>query len=82
MPDVHAAVDAEQVDRRQEWERVLDENPRSGTVNVEIAAEMLGLSRGTGYSAAKSGALPSIQMGKRVLVPKKVLRRLLGLDAA
>jgi excisionase family DNA binding protein len=48
------------------------------TVTVEEAAEILGISRGSAYSLAKSGSLPVVRLGKRLLVPKAALDRLLG----
>jgi excisionase family DNA binding protein len=48
------------------------------TVTVEQAAEMLGISRGSAYTLAKSGALPTVRLGRRLLVPKAAMDRLLG----
>ncbi len=50
------------------------------TVTVEEAAELLGISRPSAYAAAKSGELPTIRYGRRILVPTAALRRQLGLD--
>ena len=48
------------------------------TCTVSEAAELLGLSRATAYSAAKSGELPTIRIGRRLLVPITALDRLLS----
>ena len=40
----------------------------------------IGLSRSASYDAAKSGDIPTIRIGKRILVPTAALRRLLKLD--
>lgn len=40
----------------------------------------LDLSRGGLYQAARSGELPTIRIGRRLLVPTAALRRLLALD--
>jgi excisionase family DNA binding protein len=48
------------------------------TVSVEQAAEILGISRGSAYSLAKAGTLPTVRLGRRLLVPKAALDRLLG----
>jgi excisionase family DNA binding protein len=48
------------------------------TVKIDDAAKTLGISRNTAYEAAKSGELPTIKIGKRLLVPKAALDRLLG----
>jgi excisionase family DNA binding protein len=47
------------------------------THTVEEAGQMLGLSRNSAYALAKSGELPTIRLGKRLLVPKAALERLL-----
>jgi excisionase family DNA binding protein len=48
-------------------------------ISVEEAGELLGVCRSTAYTAARSGDIPSIRIGKgRILVPVLGLRRLLG----
>ena len=47
------------------------------TFTVEEAAAQLGLCRNTGYAMAKNGSLPTLRMGRRLLVPKAALDRLL-----
>jgi excisionase family DNA binding protein len=47
------------------------------TYSVEDAGEILGLSRGAAYARAKDGSLPTIRMGKRLLVPKAALDKML-----
>ena len=39
------------------------------TLTVEEAGRALGISRGSAYLAAKSGQLPTIRVGGRLLVP-------------
>ena len=39
------------------------------TMTVTEAAARLGIGRLTAYNAAKTGELPTIQMGRRLLVP-------------
>jgi len=41
------------------------------------AAALLGLSRNGGYQAAAAGTLPTIRVGRRILVPRAALMRLL-----
>lgn len=48
------------------------------TFTVEEAARILGLGRNTAYVAARRGELPTIRIGKRYVVPKAALERLLG----
>jgi excisionase family DNA binding protein len=47
------------------------------TVSVENAARILGISRGAAYTHARDGSLPTIRLGKRLLVPKAALDKLL-----
>ena len=48
------------------------------TLSVEEAGcEVLGLSRAASYAAAKSGTLPVIRVGRRMVVPRHALERLL-----
>lgn len=48
------------------------------TTTVEQAGHILGISRGSAYQAAHSGELPTINVGRRMLVPVVALRRKLG----
>jgi excisionase family DNA binding protein len=59
--------------------RVLDSRwDGRSTLSVEEAGcEVLGLSRAASYAAAKSGALPVIRLGRRMVVPRHALERLL-----
>lgn len=52
-------------------------------VTVPEGGQMLaGLSRSAAYQAAKRGDLPTLRVGRRLVVPTARLRSLLGLDAA
>ena len=48
------------------------------TVTVEEAAPIIGVSRGSAYAAARSGEIPTVRVGRRMVVPVVALRRLLG----
>ena len=48
------------------------------TISVEEAGRLLGLSRASSYQAAASGELPTIKIGRRLLVPKAMIRKMLG----
>jgi excisionase family DNA binding protein len=50
------------------------------TLTVEEAAKLLGVSRGTAYEAARRGELPTIRLGRRLLVPRARLYELVGAD--
>ena len=52
------------------------------TYDVEEAGVKLGIGRNQAYEAAKNGELPTIRIGKRLLVPKVVLDRMLADPAA
>jgi excisionase family DNA binding protein len=49
------------------------------TLTVDEAGRLLGLSRGSAYKAARSGELPTVAYGRRILVPTAKLRAILGL---
>ena len=46
-------------------------------LTVTEAAEVLGLSRGLAYELVRTGAIPSIRFGRRLVVPKVRLEALL-----
>ena len=48
------------------------------TYTVAEAGELLGISRGSAYEAAKTGDIPVLKIGGRLLVPKAVLDRMLA----
>ncbi len=48
------------------------------TLNVPEAAKVLGISRNAAYEAARKGQIPTIRIGKRILVPITALERLLS----
>jgi len=47
-------------------------------ISVEDAAKLLGVSRGLAYGAARRGELPTIRLGRRLLVPRARLLELVG----
>lgn len=53
------------------------------TLSVEEAAQILGVSRATGYQAVKDGRIPSLQLGaqRRVIPTHRFLVEVLGLPA-
>ena len=42
-------------------------------VSVTEAAELLGISRGLAYELARAGQLPSLRLGRRLVVPRAAL---------
>ena len=53
---------------------------KSPTVTVEQAGAALGIGRASAYEAARRGDIPTIRIGRRLVVPTAALRRMLGLD--
>ena len=48
------------------------------TLTIEEAAQELGISRNGAYQAAGRGELPTIRIGRRLLVPRAALAQMLG----
>lgn len=48
------------------------------TISVEEAGHQLGISRNTAYEAAGRGEIPTIRIGRRLLVPLVAFERLLN----
>jgi excisionase family DNA binding protein len=42
-------------------------------MTVEDAAKLLGISRGLAYELARQGTIPSIRLGRRLVVPRRRL---------
>ena len=50
------------------------------TVDVPTAGRVLGLGRCASYEAARRGDLPTIRIGRRILVPVVPLLAMVGID--
>jgi excisionase family DNA binding protein len=48
------------------------------TLTVEEAARVLGIGRNTAYDAVRRGEIPTITIGRRLLVPRDALERMLA----
>jgi len=46
------------------------------TLSIEEAAAVLGISRALAYELVRTGALPRLRLGRRVVVPRKALLEL------
>jgi len=46
-------------------------------IKVPEAAEMLGISRNFAYQLVREGKLPSIRFGKRILIPRAALDKMM-----
>ncbi len=49
-------------------------------LTVEEAAGLLRISRGLAYEMVRTGRLPSIRLGRRIVVPRPALHKLLQGD--
>ena len=47
-------------------------------LTVTEAAHLLRISRGLAYEMVKDGRLPSLRLGRRILVPRSALERILA----
>lgn len=52
------------------------------TISVPEAGKLLGIGREAAYNAARRGELPTIRIGRRLLVPTQALRDLLSTTVA
>jgi hypothetical protein len=57
-----------------------DFDPTRPTNSVESTAAFVGVSRGLAYTMARSGAWPSIRVGRRLLIVTSKLLAQLGLE--
>lgn len=53
------------------------DNGANLTLTIPQVAKLLGLGRNSAYAAAKRGEIPTIVIGRRILVPVAALKRLL-----
>jgi hypothetical protein len=58
------------------------ETDRCLTTSVPEAGKLLGIGRNAAYEAARRADIPTIKIGKRVVVPTALLKRMLGLEPA
>lgn len=50
------------------------------TISVDRAASLLGISRSTAYAAVRSGEIPSVKFGQKIVIPTAGILRMLGLS--
>jgi excisionase family DNA binding protein len=51
------------------------------TMHMDKVAQAFHISRATAYEAVKNGTIPSIKVGRRIVVPTAAVRRMLQLDS-
>lgn len=52
------------------------------TLTVEEAGERLGISRSLAYELVRRGELPAVRLGRRIVVPRQAIERVLDPAAA
>ena len=50
------------------------------TMHMDKVAKAFGLSRAAAYNGVQTGEIPSIRVGRRIVVPTAAVRRMLQLD--
>ncbi len=56
----------------------MEPTPHPLTLTVEQAAKVLGIGRSTAYELVHTGAIPSLRLGRRIVVPTATLAASLG----
>ncbi len=56
----------------------MDGRPLTLTLSVSEAGKLLGIGRNAAYRAAERGEIPTVKIGKRILVLREPLKRMLG----
>jgi excisionase family DNA binding protein len=70
-----------QIQRDTKVEKIAEPKPplpERRTLSIKEAGAILGLSTQMAYAFAAKGEIPTIRLGKKLLVPKAALDRLLG----
>ena len=57
--------------------KALSESSERVVYTIPEVAKMLGISRNQGYELARIGRIPTIRLGKRLLVPKVAFERMM-----
>lgn len=51
------------------------------TLKVEEAADLLGISRSHAYDLVREGVIPSLRLGRRIVVPRRAIETMLAGEA-
>jgi excisionase family DNA binding protein len=70
--------DAARMERNQAAQLDIGDISARATITVEDAAQLLGIGRSAAYEAARRGDIPTLRIGRRVLVPVPRLLALLS----
>ncbi len=60
------------------WRARMDHQPERLVYTVEEAGRLLGVSRTTAYECVRTGQLPSVRLGRRIVVPRAAIEALLA----
>jgi excisionase family DNA binding protein len=52
--------------------------PDALTISVARAGELLGISRATAYQAVQDGRIPCLRFGRKVVVPRQAIDRMIS----
>ena len=52
-------------------------NTKAHTMTVTETATMLGISRSSAYECVRTGSIPSIRLGRRIVIPKQAIVNIL-----
>ena len=52
------------------------------TLTVEETAKVLGIGRSLAYRMAQDGEIPTLRLGRRILIPRQAITELLGAQTA
>ena len=55
----------------------MEETKEKLVLTVEEARQKLGISRGLAYEAIRRGVIPSLRIGRRILIPYAGLKRII-----
>ena len=58
-----------------------EQEPTRLTLSISAAARLLGISRASAYECARRGEIPVLKLGRRLVVPRAALERLLTGEA-
>jgi excisionase family DNA binding protein len=70
-------MDDESLTNLEPEEKAMGACNEAKTQTIEEAAKELGIGRNQAYAAAKRGEIPTLRIGKRILVLKEPLKRML-----
>ena len=61
--------------RESEELKMTGEDQNQIVFSVEQARRLLGISRGLAYEGVRTGQIPSVRIGRRILIPRAALKR-------